>query len=321
MAGIPLGQVASPPPTVLDLQGGHAPRTLVQVPVTTPQVPVTTPQVPVTALPVHVTTPPDRFAQPPRLGGFPGGGVHVTTPPEGFAQPLRLGGFPGGGAGPTDGSHQQALLPQGRLQQQQQRQQQQPGKPVAAQIAEQAIMDPATREAVRQQAVQLGGHALAAGKYYGHQGLMVFQSYIQQGPRGISILCFVGGAATSVVGLMNVCNLFGSLVDPFHYILSAYMFIFGIVTAVIEADPDSIGTLVPPIDSLAGPVTQAQAWLHDQCKLLTQLRGRGFFYMYQGTLMVTQCVLCLISVRRVPRWLVQRAHGRHLCFDVVWHQA
>merc|ERR1719220_1941599 len=95
---------------------------------------------------------------------------------------------------------------------------------------------------------------------------------------------------------MNVCNVFGTVIDPFHYTLNAYMFVFGMVTAVIEAEPDNLGMLMPPFDQLAAPVTRAQAWLHRECRLLTELRGRGFFYLYQGTLMVTQCVFCLIFV-------------------------
>jgi len=156
------------------------------------------------------------------------------------------------------------------------------------------MADPVMREAIRQQALHLGGHAVVAARHYGHKGLMAFQDYVQQGPEGISTLCFVGGAATSVLGFMNVCNLFGTLTDPFHYILNAYMFAFGLATAVIEADTDRIGMLVAPFDRLAEPVTRAQAWLHEECRLLTQLRGRGLFYLYQGTLMVTQCILCLL---------------------------
>jgi acyl-CoA-binding protein len=167
-------------------------------------------------------------------------------------------------------------------------------KPLVAQVAEEALVNPALREAVRKQAAEMGGHAAAAAKYYGHQGAMAFQDYIQQGPRGISTLCFVGGVATSALGVMNVCSVFGSVTDPFHYMLNVYMFVFGIVTACIELDPDSVGMLFPPLDRLAEPVTRAQAWLHEECRLLTRLRGRGLFYLYQGTLMVTQCVLCLM---------------------------
>jgi len=77
------------------------------------------------------------------------------------------------------------------------------------------------------------------------------------------------------------------------------MFVFGIATAVVEADTDRIGTMIAPFDRLAEPVTKAQAWLHEECRLLTRLRGRGFFYLYQGTLMVTQCILCLLFVAGV----------------------
>lgn len=167
-------------------------------------------------------------------------------------------------------------------------------KPFAVMAAEQALADPVMREAIKQQAVHIGGHAVVAARHYGHQGLMAFQDYVQQGPQGISVLCFVGGVATSVLGFMNVCNLFGSVTDPFHYILNAYMFAFGLATAVIEADTDRIGMLMAPFDRLAEPVTRAQAWLHEECRLLTTLRGRGLFYLYQGTLMVTQCILCLL---------------------------
>mmetsp|Transcript_25294 Transcript_25294/g.57479 ORF Transcript_25294/g.57479 Transcript_25294/m.57479 type:complete len:342 (-) Transcript_25294:141-1166(-) len=167
-------------------------------------------------------------------------------------------------------------------------------RPFAVIAAEQALADPVVREAIKQQAAHIGGHAMVAARHYGHQGLMAFQDYVQQGPQGVSTLCFVGGLATSILGFMNICNVFGTIVDPIHYILNAYMFAFGLATAVIEADTDRIGMLVTPFDRLAEPVTRAQAWLHEECKLLTQLRGRGLFYFYQGTLMVTQCVFCLI---------------------------
>eukprot|EP00929_Paragymnodinium_shiwhaense_P029754 TRINITY_DN16994_c0_g1_i1.p1 TRINITY_DN16994_c0_g1~~TRINITY_DN16994_c0_g1_i1.p1 ORF type:complete len:353 (-),score=62.99 TRINITY_DN16994_c0_g1_i1:109-1167(-) len=166
--------------------------------------------------------------------------------------------------------------------------------PVAAQVAEQALADDETREYLKQQALVLGGHVAGAAKYYGHQGLMAFQDYIEQGPKGMSTLCFVAGCATSTIGVMSVCNFFGSVLDPFHYTLGAYTAAFGIATACIEADTDRIGMLIFPFDRLAEPITRCQAWLHEECKLLTTLRGRGLFYFYQGSLMVTQCTFCTI---------------------------
>merc|ERR1719189_1694247 len=99
---------------------------------------------------------------------------------------------------------------------------------------------------------------------------------------------------TTILGAMCVTNVFGTVMDPFHYILNVYVFVFGLATAVVEADTDRIGIMMAPFHRLAEPVTRAQAWLHEECRLLTRLRGRGFFYLYQGTLLVTQCVFCLL---------------------------
>lgn len=131
-------------------------------------------------------------------------------------------------------------------------------------------------------------------KHYGHQGVVAFGEYIQQGPKGASTLCLMGGVATSCVGVMCVLGFFKALVDPLHYCLYVYMFAFGIATVCLEADPDRIGMLITPFDLLAGPLTRGQAWLHAEVRLLTELRGRGAFYLYQGTLMATQCVFCLL---------------------------
>jgi len=195
-------------------------------------------------------------------------------------------------------SASQAVVPKaagrGAQQWQGQGQAQHMQQPLAVAMAEQAMMDPIMREAIKRQAVVIGGHAADAAKYCGTKGLMAFQDYIQQGPQGVSVLCFVGGLATTVLGAMNVCNVFGTMLDPFHYILNVYVFVFGLVTACLEADTDRIGMLMAPFDRLAEPVTRAQAWLHNECRLLTRLRGRGFFYLYQGTLLVTQCVFCLL---------------------------
>jgi len=155
------------------------------------------------------------------------------------------------------------------------------------------LADPAAREALKQQAVSVGRQVGSVARHYGHKGLMAFQEYIQQGPQGISTLCFVGGVGTSALGVMSLTSVFDTIRDPVDYVLNAYLCAFGLATVVIEADTDRIGMMVMPFDRLAGPVTSAQAWLHEECRLLTQLRGRGLFYLYQGTLLVTQCAFCL----------------------------
>lgn len=147
---------------------------------------------------------------------------------------------------------------------------------------------------MKRHAAELGGHAVMLGKHYGHQGVMAFGDYIQQGPKGASVLCFIGGISTSVVGMMYLTGFLKVLADPLHYIIYVYMFAFGLATACLEADPDRIGMFPWPFDGLAGPLTRGQAWLHAEVRILTELRGRGAFYLYQGTLMATQCVFCVL---------------------------
>lgn len=147
---------------------------------------------------------------------------------------------------------------------------------------------------MKEAAKAIGGHAVALGKHYGHRGLVSLQDYVQQGPQGVSTLCFLGGMATSLVGGLGIFNMGNVLIDPIAYILNVYMFAFGLATTCIEADTDTIGTLMTPFDRLAEPITRAQAWLNQEVKLLTELRGRGLFYLYQGSLMVSRCVFCPI---------------------------
>merc|ERR1719498_1894029 len=85
--------------------------------------------------------------------------------------------------------------------------------PVAVVAAQQAMADPATREIIKHHAAELGGHAAMMAKHYGHQGVVAFGEYIQQGPKGASTLCLMAGVATSCVGVMCVMGFFKALVD------------------------------------------------------------------------------------------------------------
>jgi len=140
----------------------------------------------------------------------------------------------------------------------------------------------------------LGGHAVMLGKHYGHQGVVAFGDYIQQGPKGASVLCFICGVTTSVVGVMYVGGFFTAITDPLHFVLYVYILAFGLSTTCLEADPDRIGMSPWPFDGLAAPLTRGQAWLHSEVRILTELRGRGALYLFSGSLMATQCVFCLL---------------------------
>ena len=71
-------------------------------------------------------------------------------------------------------------------------------------------------------------------------------------------------------------NLGGVAIDAFHYILSAYMFVFGLVTAIIEANTDAVGTTVVPFGKFAEPIARAQASIHEEVRSLTKAPRQRF---------------------------------------------
>lgn len=117
------------------------------------------------------------------------------------------------------------------------------------------------------------------------------REYVQGGPAGVSILCFLGGCVTSVVGLLGLLNL-GAIFTPFHYVLNAYLAMFGIISFLLEADPERLAELAV-IGKLAPLVRNYQMEVFERAKFLTELRGRGLFYLFVGTLAGSQCLFCL----------------------------
>lgn len=142
-------------------------------------------------------------------------------------------------------------------------------------------------------ATHFGTQGVAAAANLGTQGVVAFQDYVQQGPRAVANICLCGGVSVSLLGLSYLAGLSGVIYNPFGYLLHMYMFLFGVATVILEADVDRIAdtklhTAVPHIH-------WAQGWLHSKVQFLTELNGRGLFYIYQGTLMATQdCFWCLL---------------------------
>lgn len=146
-------------------------------------------------------------------------------------------------------------------------------------------------------AVHYGHRGIKTGVHYAThfstQGVVAFQDYVQQGPRAVTNLCLCGGVSTSCLGLAYLAGFSGVIYNPFGYLLHVYMFLFGIATVILEADVDRIAdtSLHPAVPH----IQQAQGWLHSKIQFLTELNGRGLFYIYQGTLMTTQdCFWCLL---------------------------
>jgi len=118
-----------------------------------------------------------------------------------------------------------------------------------------------------------------------------FHRYVQEGPAGISVLCFIGGLVTAVVGFFGLFNLGGIFTQPFQYVLNIYLTVFGVVTFLLESDLESFQR-VKILGRLAPLVERYQMEVEKRANFLTELRGRGFFYIFIGTLAATQCLVC-----------------------------
>lgn len=124
--------------------------------------------------------------------------------------------------------------------------------------------------------------------------ILELRKYVQEGPAGVSMLCFLGGLATIFAGFIGLLNL-GGLASPFHYVLNAYLFVFGVVTVLLEADMESFKQM-SFLGRFAPFVEQYQKEVFQRANFLTQLRGRGFFFLFVGSLAITQCFFCLFFV-------------------------
>jgi len=104
-------------------------------------------------------------------------------------------------------------------------------------------------------------------------------------------LCLLGGAASMLSSLFGVIDVFG-LASPIHYICNFYLLIFGATSVIIEYGAGSFDRLgvIPTVDTYF--------------KALTFVWGRGLFYIFQGTLtlsnitilnMVVGFYLCMVG--------------------------
>merc|ERR1712222_213065 len=80
----------------------------------------------------------------------------------------------------------------------------------------------------------------------------------------------MGSAATIV-------NIFDVLFEPLEYLISMYQLMFGLGTCIIEA-PQEWGS---------NNVAKIQKFIHEHAKFLTTFGGRGLFYLFQGSLVLS----------------------------------
>eukprot|EP00930_Biecheleria_cincta_P030540 TRINITY_DN21154_c0_g2_i1.p1 TRINITY_DN21154_c0_g2~~TRINITY_DN21154_c0_g2_i1.p1 ORF type:complete len:273 (+),score=68.29 TRINITY_DN21154_c0_g2_i1:47-820(+) len=139
-------------------------------------------------------------------------------------------------------------------------------------------------------------YAALAGQYVAGAGSAIMRQ-IEQGPAGVKFLCFCGGIASVVNGVMSLLNIFGVIVHPVRYVLSVYQMMFSLTTMLFEMPPDYVAK-IPGI-------TTYQDMLMDKAAFLSEALGRGIFYIFQGTLW-----LCFASLTKP----ITLSVGLYMCF-------
>jgi len=146
--------------------------------------------------------------------------------------------------------------------------------PAAADAAKEQMKKWATDPEVQAKAKH---YASQAGVAFG-QGLDQTVSLVEQGPTGVRLIAFCVGCAScvcSVMTFLDVGNLLGNLAAA---IVAGYQIVFSVSTIIFEA-PVSV------IDKIPG-ITGYQELLIDHAKFMSEVMGRGLFYIFQGTLWV-----------------------------------
>lgn len=163
---------------------------------------------------------------------------------------------------------------------------------MGVQMVATAVQNSQVQEAMKAQAKEAATQGWEAAKVGSVQAASELHKYVQEGPAGISILCFLGGCATCIIGLIGMLNIGQIFSAPFSYVLSIYLTAFGLVAMLLEADVEQLARR-NVIGKLAPLCEHYQMEIFERAKFLTELRGRGFFYVFVGTLSITQCVVCL----------------------------
>lgn len=164
--------------------------------------------------------------------------------------------------------------------------------PQYAVVLKEKIMDFAGDPEVQKQAKK---YAAIAGNYVlGAGGALVAQ--IQQGPKGVRFLGFIGGVASVVISVMGLLSPFAAFFHPVKFVLSAYQLVFAATTSLFEAPPEYI-------QKVSG-LDRYQDMLMDKAKFLAETFGRGTFYIFQGSLWLSLAHLADPWELAVGAWLV-----------------
>jgi hypothetical protein len=131
--------------------------------------------------------------------------------------------------------------------------------------------DPAVQAKAKEYAAQAGEMA----KKYGAMGANLFMQQVEQGNAGVRTLACLISIGSMVNSVMTVINPL-SLVNPIAYVISLYQLMFATSTALFELPPEQMEKV--------GFLKEYQELLSVKCNFLTDVLGRGLFYIFQGSL-------------------------------------
>eukprot|EP00933_Yihiella_yeosuensis_P023033 TRINITY_DN18001_c0_g2_i1.p1 TRINITY_DN18001_c0_g2~~TRINITY_DN18001_c0_g2_i1.p1 ORF type:complete len:260 (-),score=56.36 TRINITY_DN18001_c0_g2_i1:506-1285(-) len=132
----------------------------------------------------------------------------------------------------------------------------------------QFVNDPEVQKQAKHYAGIAGAYLMSAG------GGLVAQ--IQQGPKGVRFLSFLGGVGSVANSILALINPFGAILNPIKYVLAVYQMLFSVTTILFEAPPEYI-------QKVSG-IDRYQDMLMEKANFLSECLGRGLFYIFQGTL-------------------------------------
>lgn len=171
--------------------------------------------------------------------------------------------------------------------------------PEYADIVRQKALEWARDPAVQVQAYHYAGTAAQYAGEYASQAGDITLGLVEQGPTGLRVLGFAAGVLSCVNAVMFLIEP-ENLVNLVAFVVCGYQMMFAITTIIFEAPPHFIEKIPA--------VTNYQDMLIDQAKFISQVLGRGLFYIFQGSLwlsfasltrpldILTGIALCFVGV-------------------------
>jgi hypothetical protein len=126
-------------------------------------------------------------------------------------------------------------------------------------------------------AAGLGAAGLDAEKLHGMGNVMG-----DHGPTNIvTYMCFFGGVLNIMYNFFFIIDAFDALYQPITYVVCAYQLVFGLISCMIEAPEEWLQR------TQTQSVATIQQRIHESAMFLTTKGGRGLFYAFQGSLLLS----------------------------------